>query len=114
MGVSAAIFPDHVQPVFVWGREHCTKRIDAEWHEDYYIKDLRKIKRLGYDLKRMWIVDDTPKKVERHYGNAVYVTPFYGDTTDNELEQLAAYLPTLASEPNVRVIEKRGWRHRRA
>jgi RNA polymerase II subunit A small phosphatase-like protein len=48
--------------------------------------------------------------VERNYGNAVYVRPYYGETGDNELPQLAAYLKSLADTPNVRTIEKRAMR----
>ena len=58
-----------------WGRERCTRRIDPEWREEYYVKDLKKIERQGYDLDRVLIVEDTPSKVGRNYGNAIYVTP---------------------------------------
>ncbi len=111
-GITKEIFADDVETAFVWGRDRCTRRFDGEWQQSYYIKDLKKVARLGYDLDRILIVDDTPKKVERQYGNAIYITPFYGDPADDELDRLAAYLPALANVPNVRQIEKRGWQHR--
>ncbi|MEM8667212.1 MAG: HAD family hydrolase [Planctomycetota bacterium] len=97
--------------VFVWSRERCVRRFDPEWQEHYFVKDLRKVKRLGFDLARVLIVDDTPKKLERNYGNAVYVKPYFGGAEDKKLVPLARYLQTLASVSDVRPIEKRGWRH---
>jgi RNA polymerase II subunit A small phosphatase-like protein len=76
------------------------------------LKDLNKIKRRGFDLARVLIVDDTPQKVHRHYGNAVYVRPFLGDPADEELLHLRKYLRSVSAVDNVRRIEKRGWRER--
>ena len=95
---------------FVWSRQRCVQRFDPEWRRQYFVKDLKKVKRQGYDLSRVLIVDDTPRKVERNYGNAVYVRAFVGDPDDNELPQLARYLRTLSELDDVRSVEKRGWR----
>ena len=97
---------------FVWSRLRCTPRMHLETMESVFIKDLRKSKRLGFPLQRTLIVDDTPAKVSRHYGNAIYVQPFVGDLADRELERLANYLRSIASEENYRKLEKRGWRTR--
>ena len=76
----------------------------------YWVKDLKKVKRLGYDLNRMLMVDDTPSKLQRNYGNAVYVSSFEGDPADRELLSLAPYLLSLVDCDDFRTIEKRGWR----
>jgi RNA polymerase II subunit A small phosphatase-like protein len=102
--------PDSVEPVLVWGGERCTRRLNALWSEEYFIKDLRKIKRRGFKLERILIVDDTPAKVQRQYGNAIYVVPYCGETEDLELLWLADYLRSICSIENVRQLEKRGWR----
>lgn len=86
--------------------------MNGETLETVYIKDLKKVKRLGYSLERILFIDDTPGKMARNYGNAVYVTPFEGDEQDDELERLADYLSTIRNEPNFRWLEKRGWRNR--
>ena len=52
------------------------------------------------------IVDDTPSKASRNYGNAVYPKLFEGDQTDRELELLGRYLVRLADLPNFRCIGK--------
>ena len=77
----------------------------------YFVKDLRKVKRLGFDLSRVLVVDDTPQKLERNYGNALYVQPYFGDAADDELPKLASYLRTLVASEDVRQVEKRGWRY---
>lgn len=59
-------------------------------------------------------MDDTPSKVARQYGNAVYVAPFFGDPGDDLLPRLDAYLGTLRDVPDVRRLEKRGWMWRAA
>jgi RNA polymerase II subunit A small phosphatase-like protein len=111
--VVADLFPAGIAPSFVWSRERCTRRFDPDTHDFEWSKNLDKVKRRGYALERVLIVDDTPKKLERHYGNMVRVKPFEGDPSDTELHDLAAYLPTLADAANVRRIEKRYWRKAR-
>ena len=70
------------------------------------------MRRLGYDAKRVLIVDDTPEKVRNCYGNAIYPNPFLGSPDDKELIILAGYLHSLHDAENVRSIEKRQWQHR--
>lgn len=110
--VVEAILPEESSLAFVWNRTRCVQCYDPERLETYFVKDLKKVKRLGFDLKRILVVDDTPQKAERNYGNAIYVPPFYGDPNDNELSRLGPFLTMLAGIPDVRTIEKRGWRSR--
>jgi RNA polymerase II subunit A small phosphatase-like protein len=110
--VVAAIQPPAVEPAFVWSGVRCVRRIDPETGEDYFLKDLRKVRRKGFDLARVLVVDDSPRKLERNYGNAVYVRSYRGDPDDNELVLLARYLASLCSAGDVRTLEKRGWRGR--
>jgi TFIIF-interacting CTD phosphatase-like protein len=111
-GIGASLLRLGACWTFVWSRSRCVERMDPEMFETVFIKDLRKVERLGYDLNRILIVDDTHKKLARNYGNAIYVSPFEGSDTDNELPRLAAFLRYLHAEPNFRTIEKRGWRNR--
>lgn len=110
--ITRSIFPAEIALEFQWSQERCVRRYDAEWQDYYWIKDLKKVRRLGFDLNRVLIVDDTPEKVERNFGNAVYIRAFEGDQNDQELERLASYLILLADCDNFRTIEKRGWRIR--
>lgn len=95
---------------FLWARDRCTRRFDAEAQEHYWAKDLKKVRRAGYDLGRVLVVDDTAKKLERNHSNIVVVSEFEGDPNDRELLALAEYLRELERENDFRRVEKRGWR----
>lgn len=96
---------------FVWSRGRCTAKWDFEMQEYCHIKQLSKLrKRLRYDLRRVLVVDDSPDKHRRNYGNLVRVSEWTGDPADDELRDLAGYLERIAGCENYRGMEKRGWR----
>src|SRR3546814_10875526 len=65
----------------------------SEDREEFrYLKPLDKVKRLGWSLNRVLVVDDTPAKLERNFGNAIYPSPYMGAEDDRELELLGKYL----------------------
>lgn len=109
-GLVASIFQNHSEPVFVWSRDRCTTRMDAESREEIHLKDLKKVKRLGFNLSRVLIIEDEPNKVARHYGNAVFVRPFFGALDDAELIDLGRYLTSIHASVDFRQLEKRDWR----
>jgi carboxy-terminal domain RNA polymerase II polypeptide A small phosphatase len=115
------IIPETLECQFVWGRSKATTRSILLSDEDYYryqhepshyyfVKNLKKVKKIGFNLEKTLIVDDTPQKVKNNYGNAIYAKEYLGEENDNELELLFEYLLTLKDVENVRVIEKRLWR----
>lgn len=104
------IFPDDIHLEFVWSSARCTTVWDFDRGTACGAKRLRKVRKLGYELERVLVVDDSPEKHTRNYGNLVQVEPYEGDPRDRELILLAKYLLGLASQPNFRSIEKRGWR----
>lgn len=108
--VVRAIFENLEKLEFVWTRERSTRRFDLDSAEDHWIKDLKKARRLGFSLESIVVIDDSPEKLKRNYGNTIYVTPFMGDPLDQELRKLQTYLLWLKDVPNVRLIEKRNWR----
>jgi TFIIF-interacting CTD phosphatase-like protein len=108
--VAGAIFENLEKLQFVWTQGRCTWKLDPDSGEGHWIKDLKKVKRLGFSLESIVVIDDSPEKLKRSYGNTIYVTPFMGDALDQELRKLQAYLHWLKDVPNVRLIEKRYWR----
>ena len=110
MGVLYAIFPDPQRLAFVWASDRCTVAYDHEIGEHCARKNLKKIKKRGYALESVIVVDDSPEKWRQSYGNLVPVRPFLGDENDNELSQLIPYLRFLQDQPNIRTLEKRHWR----
>jgi TFIIF-interacting CTD phosphatase-like protein len=97
---------------FVWSSQRCTLTRDWTTGSHQSIKNLQKLKSKGYLLDSIIAVDDTPAKYARSYGNLVTVREFVGDPLDGELALLSRYLRQLAKVPNVRTVEKRGWRDR--
>lgn len=109
--------------VFRWARSKATfKRpstFDSEGNlnldsidHQFFVKRLKKVKKLGYELEKILIIDDTPHKSQENYGNAIYISEFKGDQDDSELLKLMEYLQTLKTVDNVREIEKRDWREK--
>jgi TFIIF-interacting CTD phosphatase-like protein len=111
-GVVAAIFPDRSLLNFIWASERCTQRFCPETWEHYWVKDLKKVKRAGFPLGRTLFLDDTPRKLERQYGNLVTLTPFTGQVDDTELREVLPFLERLSTIENLRTVEKRFWRNR--
>lgn len=104
---------------FIWGRDQATQKRELNdfyetgiGSEIYYVKSLKKVKRKGYPLERIVIIDDSPHKSKLNYGNAIYPKSFKGDENDNELEKLIQYLELIKDEKNFRTIEKRNWRRK--
>ena len=97
---------------FFWCAERCTDRFDHETRGRYTVKKLHKVRKRGYELARVVVVDDSPEKHALNYGNLIAVAPFEGDASDAELPRLLRYIRALEEEPNVRAVEKRTWRLR--
>ncbi|MBN1996486.1 HAD family hydrolase [candidate division KSB1 bacterium] len=104
------IFPEPDGLQFIWARKRCTFRRNPERDYYYWIKDLKKVKRLGYSLDQVLFVDDDPVKIERHYGNHIPILSFTGSVDDRELFYLQMFLQQIKNVPNVRITEKRWWR----
>ena len=104
-----AVRQDCLASAFVWSHERCTWRHHPETREEYWLKNLRKVERLGYDLDRVLMVDDESNKLENKHGNRIPIAPFTGTSDDTELPLLARYLLSVSSRPNLRAIAKRRW-----
>lgn len=108
--VVSQIMPWHAELAFFWSAERCTQHFDHETRDRTTIKKLHKVKQRGYDLGRVVVVDDSPEKHIRNYGNLLHVTRWEGAAEDQELPAALDFIHNLASAPNVRAIEKRFWR----
>ena len=107
-GIIDSLFPAGLFS-FIWTRERCTPRIDLETNERFWIKDLKKVKRRGYNLSRVLIVDDIPLSASRNYGNYIPIRTFRGQKVDKDLLLLAEYLSSFQNVHDVRPMEKRFW-----
>ena len=108
--VVGQLFSTEDELEFAWDVSRCTHRYDSETQWNYPVKNLDKLKKKGYPLERMAVLDDTPQKLERHYGNLIRVEPFEGDPNDTELTDLLPFLDWLSTHSDIRRVEKRSWR----
>jgi TFIIF-interacting CTD phosphatase-like protein len=92
---------------FVWSSNKCIPKRNFDTDEFYYVKDLKKVKTFGYDLANVLMIDDSPEKLERNYGNLVRILPFHGDPADTSLKNILPFLESLKDVPDVRKVEKR-------
>lgn len=119
---------------FVWTSDRITVRNFSPYSTEFYggndkVKNLKKVKKMGYSLSRTLIVDDTPSTFQNNYGNAIRIRKrlhfgkytklifvckdtFEGELEDDALLYLITYLQELKHCRNVRKIEKRGWYQR--
>jgi RNA polymerase II subunit A small phosphatase-like protein len=104
------VFVEPQRLEFAWSRQRCTWKSDLEMGTGYWIKDLKKVRKLGHSVKTILVVDDTPRKLERSYGNYIRISPFEGDSGDIELCKLEEYLRWIKETANVRSVAKRNWR----
>ena len=106
------ILKDNQTLKFLWTRERCTLAFDEEEREHFFVKRMSKIRRRGYNLNAVIVVDDSPNVWKDSYGNLVRVNKFEGDENDDELKFLPTYLEKLLDVTNIRKFEKRNWRNR--
>lgn len=69
-------------------------REDCSLCDGFYVKDLR---RLGRDLSRTFIVDNSPQAFRLQPENAVLIVSFFGDAKDEELYRLLRLMKALST-----------------
>jgi RNA polymerase II subunit A small phosphatase-like protein len=104
------IIPETMDLKVVWGRSRCSVKRDYDYDQYNFEKRLDKLKKQGFRLEQIILVDDSPEKTRSNYGNAIYIKEFLGEQNDQELKFLFDYLLTLKEVENIRTMEKRGWR----
>lgn len=86
----------NIQLEFVWGRSECWIKIIKEIDKEsgigrkvvQNIKPLEKIRRLGYDMNKLLIIDDSHYKIKDNPENYYLIEPYEGDSNDNGLDKL--------------------------
>ena len=104
------IFPDDLRLEFIFTGERCLLKRNLDLDVIEIFKPLKKVKRKGYSLNNILIVDDTAKTFKYNYGNGILIKEYLGESNDNELSLLLKYLEIIGAEENVRVIDKRRWK----
>lgn len=108
---------------FCWARSKATLKSRLSFDSEgnlkinsldyhYFVKRLKKVKKLGYKLEKILIIDDSQHKSRENYGNAIYASEYKGDEDDPELLDMIKFLDSIKLVPNVRTIEKRNWKEK--
>lgn len=98
--------PFPLEPVFFFDRRRCTPRRDPETGELTWLKDLKKVRRLGWNLERVLVLDDKSAGLARHRGNLLPAPEWTGDPNDTFLLDVLPTLERLAKEENIRTASK--------
>lgn len=68
-----------LEPLFVFDRRRCTPRRDPETGDLHHLKDLEKVRRKGFNLERVLVLDDKPAGLQRQRGNLLTAPALEGD-----------------------------------
>lgn len=98
--------PFPLEPVFVFDRRRCTPRQDPDTGETTWLKDLKKVRRRGFNLERVLVLDDRPAGLARHRGNLLHAPAWEGDPTDTFLLDVLPTLERLSGVENIRTASK--------
>jgi len=97
---------------FIWCRDRCTPKGENFEGEFQWIKDLKKVRKKGWNLGQVLMLEDKPENLSRHYGNVIRISPYTGDKNDVELKRIMPFLLEIKEAGNVRSVEKRSWKSR--
>nr|WP_233554682.1 hypothetical protein [Deinococcus cavernae] len=101
--------------LFLWHRSRTTLKRTEEGSYDWR-KPARKFRarwiREKYTKERILTVDDRAENYACGYGHLVKVSEWTGGLGDRQLLTLGRYLVSIAQEPDLTRLEKRGWQTR--
>ncbi len=105
---------------FIWGRSECWMKISKVEDEEtglqskqyQSIKPLEKVRRKGYKMNNLLIIDDSPYKVIDNPDNYFIIEAFEGRQDDNVLNPLLAYLKTIIADGSFKINDRITWREK--
>jgi RNA polymerase II subunit A small phosphatase-like protein len=97
---------------FIFTTERCLFKRNPELDVIEIFKPLKKVKRKGFSLDSVLIVDDIAQTFKYNYGNGILVKKYRGEEDDIELFLLLRYLEMIRWQENVRILDKRHWKNK--
>jgi len=70
---------------FAWSVDRCKQKPSVVSGGYVYLKDLRKLKKYGYDIEDVLIIDDTPEKLRQTSSRLIVIGEYLGSPNDNSL-----------------------------
>jgi len=111
MAVTDVLFKDKNKPSFIWSRQHCIKMYNRNTHQNHYVIDINKLKKRGFNIKNIIIIDDSRKKTMHLINNTLIVRKYLGEEDDNELYVLLNFLEQIGDCNDIRTVKKDNWRN---
>ena len=118
--ITKELIKDTVVLDFIWGRSECWMKIikvdDEETglkRKEYQnIKPLEKIRRKGFKMEDLLIVDDSLYKVKDNPDNYIIIDAFEGDQNDRELNHLLQYLKAAVDQDSFTTLDRIHWKQK--
>jgi len=98
--------PFPLEPLFLFDRRRCTPRQDPDTGNVTWLKDLKKVRRKGFNLDKVLVLDDRPAGLARHRGNLLRAPEWTGDPNDTFLLDVLPTLKRLSQADNIRETNK--------
>ena len=68
---------------FAWSVDRCKQKPSVNSGGYVYLKDLRKLRKFGYCLEDVVIIDDTPEKLRQSSSRLIVIEEYLGSHEDN-------------------------------
>jgi len=102
------LFP-YIELQFIYSEQHCQMKLTGNGQQ-HSVKPVYTLTQLGFNLKRVVVIDDSPEKHYLNPENLIPVKPYYAKIEDNELYCLKNYLFSIKDQKNFLCLPKRQWR----
>jgi len=101
------ILPDGLKWEFTWGRSKARRRTDMFWGGSFYYKNLDKLKRYGYKLEDVTLIDNNPVMVIHSLSKVITISTFWGEADDTDLKTFTENCPLFVSSTEIDMHENR-------
>lgn len=91
--ISAKLLPEGLEWEFVFGRSQARRKKDIFWGGTLLYKSIDKLKRHGYDLKEITMIDNNPTTIVYSESKIVTILSYWGEADDTELLQFIERCP---------------------
>jgi len=120
ISISKQLIKGSIELDFIWGRSECWMKIikvedentGLKRKEYQNIKPLEKIRRKGFKMDNLLIIDDSLYKVKDNPDNYFIIEAFEGNQEDKELKLLLSYLKIIIEEDSFKSIDREKWKER--
>lgn len=105
--ISKNILPKGLSWEFTWGRSQARRRTDMFWGGSFYYKNLDKLKRYGYKLEDITLIDNNPVMVIHSVSKVITISTYWGEEDDTDLKIFMENCPNFIELTDIDKHENR-------